>query len=668
MPRKMAKKMSNSKVGVVPILALLLAVSSVSAQRRPAPPIVEERPRIDVESYNVEITLQPTEHLLKGVAELKVRQLERSTYLTFDLDSRLRIGAVLLDGVEARFRQYDLDSTVEVSTAGGQLSDVSTFHFEYEGFLDPPASNRRAASPSSISENGAYLLYESKWFPTNQLYKDKAAATFVVNVPTDWTVVSDLPAAGVPGSGSNFSSTTPSYWGLVAAGKYTNSSVKSNRGEVNLHTLTAKSEDAQPLLESAGKVLDFYAATFGPPIQPQFHIIEAPDANWPSRWGVGALLMSAGQFRPDFDQPALAIALAHQWFPLKFTVEDPERDAWLNDGFATFASLLYAEENLPPADANEQIDKALVKALANEEQISVVEAGSLDRESAEFRALVEYKGAYVFRMLRWVIGEEKFAEFLTRYVQQFQSTPASTDAVKKLAEDIYGEDLTYFFQQWLMDTGVPEMKATYSILRVRDGYRIEGVIRQDLDLFRMPVELEVETDSEPEYQRIEVARQASEFTLFTERKPKPLGIHIDPRKEILRLSPDIRVAVYINRGEELMNDGRFNDAQDQFQDAIDLNPGSSLASFRMGEALLEIGNTTLAAQNFRNALTGDLKPKWVEVWSYINLGKVYDSRGDHERAIPEYQKAIQTGDDAYGAQAEAQKYIETPFRPGGTTR
>jgi tetratricopeptide (TPR) repeat protein len=113
-----------------------------------------------------------------------------------------------------------------------------------------------------------------------------------------------------------------------------------------------------------------------------------------------------------------------------------------------------------------------------------------------------------------------------------------------------------------------------------------------------------------------------------------------------------------------MNDGRFNDAIDQFQDAIDKNPASSLASFRMGEAPFELGNTIPAAQNFRNATTGDLKPKWVEVWSYINLGKTYDSRGDHERATAEYQKAISTGDDSYGAQADAQKYIAAPFKPG----
>jgi tetratricopeptide (TPR) repeat protein len=265
-------------------------------------------------------------------------------------------------------------------------------------------------------------------------------------------------------------------------------------------------------------------------------------------------------------------------------------------------------------------------------------------------------------MLHWVIGDEKFQTFLTRYAERFQNTPASTDAVKKLATEVNGDDLDYFFEQWLVDTGVPEMTFSTLTYRIRNGYRINGDIKQDLDLFRMPVEIEVETDGEPEYERVEVARQSSEINIETSRKPKK--INIDPRKKVLRLSPDIRVAVSINRGEEFMNEGRFNDAMDQFQDAIDLTPNSSLALFRMGEAMFELNNLTPAAQNFRNAVAGDLKPKWVEVWSYINLGKIYDSRGDHERAISEYQKAVSTGDDAYGAQADAQKYISQPFKPG----
>jgi tetratricopeptide (TPR) repeat protein len=249
-----------------------------------------------------------------------------------------------------------------------------------------------------------------------------------------------------------------------------------------------------------------------------------------------------------------------------------------------------------------------------------------------------------------------------KYADTFQKTPASTDAVKKLASDTAGQDLDYFFEQWLVDSGVPEMTAEWQTFRVKDGYKIEGVIKQDLDLFRMPVELEVSTDGEPDYKRVDVARQSSDFMITTERKPRDIAI--DPRKKILRLSPDIRVSVSINRGEDLMTEGRFNDAMDEFQDAIDLDPQSSLAAFRMGEAMFELNNVTPAAQNFRNALNGDLKPKWVEVWSYINLGKIYDFRGDHERAIPEYQKAISTGDDSYGAQADAQKYIDSPFRRG----
>lgn len=648
-------KMTRIQKTFAATLLLVMAAIPISAQRRPVPADTSDRPTIDVESYVIDLTLMPAEHQLTATVDVKFRQLERAPYATFDLDSRLHVDKVTLDGMEARSRQYDLDSTVEVSTTG-QQADVATAHFEYKGFFDPQG-DKRSPVLGSISEDGAFLLYEAKWFPMNDLYKDKATIVLKVHAPADWTVLSDI-----PGTANSFSSQTPSYWGLLAAGKYTTGTVKIDRGDVSVHTLKAKGDDAKAVVDHAGKALNFYTETFGPPVQPNFRIIEAAGANWPSRWGVGALLMSSGQFRPDFDAPALSRALAHQWFPLKFAIAEPARDAWLADGFANFASLLFAEKNLSPAAYQEQVDKALVKALASENAISVVEAGKLDHESPEYRSLVEYKGAYILRMLQWVIGDDKFHDFLVKYADRFQKTPASTDAVKKLAADVAGQDLDYFFEQWLVDSGVPEMTASWQILRVKDGYKVDGAIKQDLDLFRMPVELEISTDGEPDYKRVEVARQSSDFSVVTARKPKDIAI--DPRKKILRMSPDIRVSVSISRGEDFMNEDRFNDAQDEFQEAIDLDPRSSLAAFRMGEAMFQVGNVTQAAQNFRNALNGDLKPKWVEVWSYINLGKIYDFRGDHDRAIPEYQKAISTGDDAFGAQADAQKFITTPFRRG----
>src|SRR4030095_17212409 len=134
---------------------------------------------------------------------------------------------------------------------------------------------------------------------------------------------------------------------------------------------------------------------------------------------------------------------------------------------------------------------------------------------------------------------------LPRDVERCQNTPASTDAVKKLASEVVGDDLDYFFEQWLVDTGIPEMTSTASIYRIKDGYKIEGEISQDLDLFRMPVEVEIETDGEPEYKRVDVARQSSELNITTNRKPKK--INLDPRKKILPLSPASRVAVSTHR-------------------------------------------------------------------------------------------------------------------------
>ena len=159
--------------------------------------------------------------------------------------------------------------------------------------------------------------------------------------------------------------------------------------------------------------------------------------------------------------------------------------------------------------------------------------------------------------------------------------------------------------------------------------------------------------------------ESSDFDVLVQRKPK--AVVIDPREKLLRMSNDIRISVLVSRGEDLVADGKYNEAIDQYQKAIDIDGHNSMALFRMGEALFELGNLQAAANVFRESLNGDLKPKWVEVWAYVNLGKIFDIRGQRERAVTEYQKAVNTGDDAYGAQAEAQKYIGEPFRRAGRT-
>jgi aminopeptidase N len=657
--------LKNTKNVVCSIMGSMLVVLSISspALAQPARRVAttndqSDRPKIDIEAYSININIVPNEHKLDGVAEVRFRQLDRQNFATFDLDRRLRVSKVTIGTDDARFRQFDLDSTIEVEMGGQQFANSPTLKIEYSGVLDAEEDKREPVL-ARISEETAFLLYQAKWFPSNGLFTDKAQMRLHVNAPSNWTIVTDLPAAG-----GDFSSTDPSFWGMVAAGNYTRAGVNSEKSEVMLYTLDSQA-NGQPLAEAAGRILDFYKETFGPPPTPQFRIVQVHGANWTSQWAPGTLLLPTSQFRPDFDLAVLARSLAHQWFPLKIAVEDASADAWLVDGMAVFASLMYFDKALAPAEAQEQINKALVKALGYEGDVSIRRAGGLDRDSAEYHALVEYKGGYVIRMLRWVMGEDKFNTLMAQYLQKFQNTPASTEAFTDLASKVAGEDLTYFFDQWLNSSGVPEFKDEYTVFRTKDGYKVMGRITQDLDLFRMPVELQILTDGDPEYQRVEVKGPSSDFDIVTQRKPK--DVVIDPRGKTLRLSPDINVSVYINRGEEFAGEGRYNEAVDEFQRALDLDAHNSLALFRMGEALFELGNLQAASNVFSSALNGDLKPKWTEVWAYINKGKIYDARGDRERAVNEYQKAVNTGDDAYGAQAEATKYLGEPFRRSGRT-
>jgi tetratricopeptide (TPR) repeat protein len=113
--------------------------------------------------------------------------------------------------------------------------------------------------------------------------------------------------------------------------------------------------------------------------------------------------------------------------------------------------------------------------------------------------------------------------------------------------------------------------------------------------------------------------------------------------------------------------GRYYDAVQQYQKALEQDRMNALADFRMGEAFFYQRNYAAAAQSFRDALDGatDLTTKWTEVWSHIYLGRIYDIQGDRTRAVNEYSKAKQTADDTGGAQAEAEKSLKKAYSETG---
>jgi TonB family protein len=106
---------------------------------------------------------------------------------------------------------------------------------------------------------------------------------------------------------------------------------------------------------------------------------------------------------------------------------------------------------------------------------------------------------------------------------------------------------------------------------------------------------------------------------------------------------------------------------EQYRKDLEAHRNSSLAHLRIGEILSQQGNYQGAANEFREALSGDLQPRWTEVWAHIYLGRVYDATGQRDRAVREHQLAYWTGDNTQDAVTEAAEYLRsvgaTPAAP-----
>jgi aminopeptidase N len=351
--------------------------------------------------------------------------------------------------------------------------------------------------------------------------------------------------------------------------------------------------------------------------------------------------------------------VARQWWEEEVSPVN-RNHMWIENGMALFSEVLWTEKEKGATATEQRIKDLSIDALTID-NVPLIQTGRLEDYSPEYWALSADKGAVVLQMLRETMGNDKFFQSLKTFVQQYAWKTVSTEDFRKVAEASVGQDLRYFFIQWVESNSAPEFKLEYTIFRTQKGFRVQGKISQDLDTFRMPVDLRIETEGNPEVKRVEVMGTSSEFSVDTFGKPKK--ITIDPGDKVLRMSPDIRVAVAIRKGEQFAQVSEFAEALKQYQRALDTQRNSALAHYRIGEVYFLQHNYQSASDEFRQASQGDGQPKWVEVWAHIYLGKIWDITGQRERAVNEYTLAVRTRDNFQGAQDEASKYLHTPYKP-----
>jgi tetratricopeptide (TPR) repeat protein len=627
------------------VLATLALTSLLAAQDRGA-----KRGQIDVQNYAIDAEVNPRTQSLTAVVKVRFVPLANDiSSLSFELNNALNLSRVTDEtGRQIQTSRSTQDTAVRLSLPGPLVKGTpTTYTFSYDGRLsgqeDSPVYGIKFAS---IQNDYAYLMYPSRWFPINDYTVDRYTADLHITVPSGFKVVSgglehDEPV-GADKVAYSFQYTKPSFPGSIAIVQGDPVRVDSEGVNTSLY-FRKKQSMANAYGEETGKIMSYFTSVYGLPPQANLTLVETDDGTPNGFSAPGVIFLSPGGIGDKVAERLLANQLARQWWE---TLMSPiNRDhMWLENGHGAF---------------EQDVHDTYVEALTVDNP-PLIQSSRLEDYSPEYWAETAAKGAAILNMLRNVMGADGFSKLLAGFAGDHGWQSISTADFRQAAEKIYGSSLQYFFVQWIESNGAPEFRLEYTVFRLgTKGFRVMGKISQDLDTFHMPVDLKIETEGNPETKRVDVVGTSSEFSIDTFGKPK--SVSIDPSGALLRWSPTMRVEVAIKRGEQFVAIGELGDALKEYQKAIEVNRQSSLAHYRVAEIFFLQNNYQSAANEYREALNGDLAPKWTEVWAHIKLGNIFDVSGQRDRAVNEYNQAIRTRDNTSNAQEEAAKYLKQPF-------
>jgi len=657
---KSLSRFSRLQKLLVRAAALLLTLELVPA----ASLAQSSEPRFAVTKYVIAAELYPSQHMLTANVRIDFVPRADLTSMNFDLHSSLRVDSVKdVSGKDLVFRQEGFNLAVDFLNPQTQ-GKASSITVKYGGPLasadGSPVENLKLAY---VGPEGSYLLYTGRWFPVSEYGVGRFAAEMQITVPSDETVIASgrasMPVREAGRVTYTYQYDQPSFPGTVIAGQYVAQPATAVGADITLYMKPGHESFAASYGETAAKIMAFYSDKFGPLPNAHLAIAEIEDGTVGGYTAPGLVALATRGFSTQVNYKLLAHEISHQWWRCLVSPASLN-DMFLDEGLATYSAALYVQEASGETAFEDLMLEVEVGALSHEEVAPIAQSGRLHEFTPEYQSIVFQKGAMIFHMLRWVVGDEVFFKTLQAMTQQYAGKSISTDEFQKLAETASKQELTYFFAQWVSSSGVPQFKRTWATYRTAKGYQVMGKITQDLDLFHMPVEIRVETEgTRPVNVRVDMVGTTADFTVNT--RARPLRVLVDPASKILKYDEKIKVRVEMARGDQLSQEQAYLEAIKQYQAVLELNKSSSLAHYRIGEILFKLRNYNASMEEFRRALDGDMDPKWVEVWSHLKLGEIFDVTGQRDRALNEYNRALQTNDNTQGALDEANRYIKKPY-------
>ncbi len=230
--------------------------------------------------------------------------------------------------------------------------------------------------------------------------------------------------------------------------------------------------------------------------------------------------------------------IAHQWFGDLVTCRDWSH-LWLNEGFATYYSLLYTRELLGNDHFKHGLHGSAQGIFGHDKDTTPMVHKGYSNPMQQFSFRAYPKGSWILHMLRSELGEELYRKCVKTYLERHQYKTAVTQDLVEIFEELSGRSLSQFFDQWVYLSGYPELKVSYSWDELAKQAKLSisqvQMTNEKRPIFRFNLPVKFVVGDKTELRTIEISRDREDFYLTLEAAPG-----------VVRFDPEVTVLAKVN--------------------------------------------------------------------------------------------------------------------------
>ena len=510
------------------------AVSKLLDVQLAAPPSLAD---YDAVFYDLDLRLDPLAQIVTGTVAASVVVTAASIKtLTLQLNDVMTVTQVREDGIPVGFNhhadQLDVSLTREfvtgeqVTVAVDYAGDPAGDYFGWASYLGDPLI-------WTLSEPyGA-----SHWWPCKDLNIDKAdSVNLHLTVPDPLIAVSNgklvAETMAEPGwTTYHWEERYPIVPYLVSVTAHAYAVIHDQYQPAEGPPMEVVHYVIPDVLASATvgyaptvRMLEVFAAGFG-----EYPFVLEKYGHAQFFWGGGMEHQTcSSMYYKSFSPTFIAHELAHQWFGDMITCANFQH-IWLNEGFATWAEAYWLEQS----EGSEAYQNEMNAARYLGSGTIFVEDPRDMWEIFDYD-LTYLKSSWVVHMLRHVVGDEMFFAGLQQYRQTYGFSSLNTEQFRDLFQEVSGQDLGAFFDQWIYDEYYPSYQYFWTATSLGGTTRVIVNVAQVQAwsrIFTMPIDIMITTDQGSRIFSVPNS-QAAQYYSF-DVVGVVLGVELDPEDWIL---------------------------------------------------------------------------------------------------------------------------------------